>query len=190
MAAFAPSTPVTLPFGCLRICFQRHHVTAVSAPAQQPRAASGDSRRNLQKSDHDEIMIGRQVIAAGSATKRGRTRSRRVAQVDSQVDISYLAASGLSRSAASYSRFAQPVPKPLPHEILPVRRGRNARKHVMQAEYFRQYMFLRRQLKPWSEEFRAIHGRIPNLEDVHEAGVPGLLDRFVEYLEALEKLRS
>jgi hypothetical protein len=61
---------------------------------------------------------------------------------------------------------------------------------VRDAEHFRKYIYLRRQLKPWSEEFRALNGRTPSLADVYDAGVPGLLDRFVEYLDALEKLRS
>lgn len=92
-------------------------------------------------------------------------------------------------SVGKYSRYAQPVPKALPHEILPRRRGRDSLKRVEEAEHFRKYMFLRRQLKPWSENFRITHGRTPNLADVHKAGVPGLLDRFIEYLEALEGLR-
>lgn len=72
---------------------------------------------------------------------------------------------------------------------MPRRRGRNGLKRVRQAEHFRQYMYLRRQLKPWSDAFREEHGRTPSLVDVHEANIPGLLDRFVEYLEALNELR-
>lgn len=86
------------------------------------------------------------------------------------------------------SRFS-PVPAAKPHEILRPARGRNSRRRTREAEYFRRYMYLRRQLKPWSDEFRTMHGRTPSLIDVHASEVPGLLDRFVEYLEALEGLR-
>lgn len=85
-------------------------------------------------------------------------------------------------------RYA-PVPDPKPHEILRPKRGRNSRRRTREAEYFRRYMYLRRQLKPWSDEFRRTHGRTPSLIDVHASDVPGLLDRFVEYLDALESLR-
>lgn len=91
--------------------------------------------------------------------------------------------------APSYTRYTRPVPAAKPHEILPTRRGRNSRRRVKEAEHFRKYMFLRRQLKPWSDDFRAKHGRTPNLVDVHKSEIPGLLDRFVEYLEVLEGLR-
>lgn len=50
-------------------------------------------------------------------------------------------------------------------------------------------MYLRRLLKPWSDSFRARNGRTPSLVDVHDAQVPGLFDRFVEYLDALDGLR-
>jgi hypothetical protein len=89
----------------------------------------------------------------------------------------------------AYSRYARPVPAALPHEVLPRRRGRDSLRRAEEAEHFRKYLFLRRQLKPWSDQFRGAHGRTPSLEDVHKAGVPGLLDRFVEYLDALEGLR-
>ncbi|PXF48174.1 hypothetical protein BWQ96_02126 [Gracilariopsis chorda] len=85
-------------------------------------------------------------------------------------------------------RYA-PVPAPKPHEILRPKRGRNSRRRTREAEYFRRYMYLRRQLKPWSDDFRRKHGRTPSLIDVHASDVPGLLDRFVEYLDALESLR-
>lgn len=88
------------------------------------------------------------------------------------------------------SRFLKPVPPPRPEEILPRKRGRNGLKRVHQAEHFRQYIYLRRQLKPWSDAFRKKHGRTPSLVDVHQSNVPGLLDRFVEYLEALDRLRE
>ncbi len=94
------------------------------------------------------------------------------------------------RKGGGRGRFTTPVPPPRPDEVLPPSRGRNARKRVIQAEHFRQYIYLRRQLKPWSDSFRAKYGRTPSLVDVHQAGVPGLLDRFVEYLEALDRLRS
>lgn len=81
------------------------------------------------------------------------------------------------------------MPAPLPHEIVRPSRGRDARRRVRDAEHFRRYMYLRRQLKPWSDAFRERHGRTPSLIDVHAAGVPGLLDRFVEYLDALEGMR-
>lgn len=87
------------------------------------------------------------------------------------------------------SRFLRPVPPPRPDEIMPSKRGRYARKRVVQAENFRKYMYLRRQLKPWSDAFRVKHGRTPSLVDVHQANIPGLMDRFVEYLEALDQLR-
>lgn len=72
---------------------------------------------------------------------------------------------------------------------MPTRRGRDSRRRVRDAEHFRRYIYLRRQLKPWSDAFRAQHGRTPSLIDVHASDIPGLLDRFVEYLEALEGLR-
>ncbi|CAN8067929.1 unnamed protein product [Agarophyton chilense] len=84
--------------------------------------------------------------------------------------------------AGRVSRFT-PVPPPKPHEILRPRRGRNARRRTKDAESFRRYMYLRRQLKPWSDEFRRKHGRTPGLIDVHASDVPGLLDRFVEFLK-------
>jgi hypothetical protein len=90
----------------------------------------------------------------------------------------------------TYPHLTRPVPDALPHEVLPKRRGRNAMRRVREAESFRVYMVLRRQLKPWSDQFRTIHGRTPDLADVHKAGVPGLLDRFVDYLEALQSLRG
>lgn len=95
-----------------------------------------------------------------------------------------------SKKTRGHGRFTSPVPPPRPDEILPPRRGRNARQSVIQAEHFRKYIYLRRQLKPWSDSFRTKYGRTPSLLDVHQANVPGLLDRFVEYLEALDRLRS
>lgn len=87
-------------------------------------------------------------------------------------------------------RYVLPVPRALPHEVLKPARGRGSRKRMRTAEHFRKYMYLRRLLSPWSEAFREKHGRTPTLVDVHEAQVPGLLDRFVEYLNALDGLRS
>lgn len=87
-------------------------------------------------------------------------------------------------------RFVVPVPTALPHEVLPPARGRDSRRKIRSAEHFRKYMYLRRLLKPWSESFREKHGRTPTLVDVHEAQVPGLLDRFVEYLNALDGMRT
>lgn len=95
-----------------------------------------------------------------------------------------------SEEVARWSRCAKPVPKPEPHEIMPRRRGRNSLRRIEEAEHFRRYMVLRRQLKPWSDDFRSIHGRTPTLADVHKTGVPGLLERFLEYLDALDGLRS
>lgn len=86
-------------------------------------------------------------------------------------------------------RFLQPVPEAKPHEILRPRRGRDSQKHIRMAEQFRRYLYLRKLLKPWSDRFRSKHNRTPTLVDVHDAEVPGLLDRFVEYLEALDALR-
>lgn len=88
------------------------------------------------------------------------------------------------------SKYLQPVPPRQPEDILVPKRGRNARKRMHQAEHFRHYLYLRRQLKPWSDTFREKYGRTPSLVEVHQASVPGLLDRFVEYLEALDKLRD
>lgn len=93
------------------------------------------------------------------------------------------------KSPLAPSRFAQPVPAPKPHEIMQPKRGRNSRRRIIEAEQFRKYIYLRRQLKPWSDDFRAKHGRTPSLIDVHASDIPGLMDRFVEYLEALELLR-
>lgn len=81
------------------------------------------------------------------------------------------------------------MPEAKPHEILSPQRGRNSRRRTREAEHFRKYIYLRKQLKPWSDEFRAKHGRPPSLIDVDQAHIPGLLDRFKEYLDALEGLR-
>lgn len=87
-------------------------------------------------------------------------------------------------------RFLQPVPEAKPHEIVRPRRGRDSQKRIRMAEQFRRYLYLRKLLKPWSDLFRSKHNRTPTLVDVHDAEVPGLLDRFIEYLEALDALRS
>lgn len=87
------------------------------------------------------------------------------------------------------SRFSRPVPPAKPCELPSPRRGRDSRRRIRQAENFRRYLYLRRQLKPWSDSFRAKHGRTPSLLDVYEQDIPGLLERFVEYLDALENLR-
>lgn len=87
------------------------------------------------------------------------------------------------------SRFSRPVPPPKPHEIPSPRRGRDSRRRIRQAENFHRYIYLRRQLKPWSDSFRSKHGRTPSLLDVYKQDIPGLLERFVEYLDALENLR-
>lgn len=86
-------------------------------------------------------------------------------------------------------RFLQPVPDPKPHEIVAPRRGRDSQKRIRMAEQFRRYLYLRKLLKPWSDLFRSKYDRTPTLVDVHDANVPGLLDRFIEYLDALDALR-
>ena len=89
------------------------------------------------------------------------------------------------------SRFTRGVPPAPPKDTASKpRRGRDAKRRMKDAESFRQYVYLRKQLKPWSDAFRAKHGRTPNLVDVHNADVPGLMDRFLEYLDALESMRD
>lgn len=90
---------------------------------------------------------------------------------------------------AKITRYAQPVPKAKPSEIIVPRRGRDSKRRARDAESFRKYLILRRQLKPWSDAFRARHGRTPSLVDAHDSQIPGLGDRFVEYLDALDELR-
>lgn len=86
-------------------------------------------------------------------------------------------------------RFLQPVPEPKPHEILAPRRGRDSQKRIRTGEYLRRYMYLRKLLKPWSDRFREKYNRTPTLVDVHDANIPGLLERFIEYLDTLDALR-
>ena len=93
------------------------------------------------------------------------------------------------QSPAKITRYAQPVPKAKPSEVVPPRRGRDSKRRTRDAESFRKYLILRKQLKPWSDAFRTRHGRTPSLIDAHASEIPGLGDRFVEYLDALNDLR-
>lgn len=151
---------------------------------------TSSSRRKAREAECVDAVMMQHLYAATPATRYSCSTPEKSTSIGKGQDLSSFSGAEPYESAEYCTRFTQPVPKALPHEVFPVRRGRNARRNVEQAEYFRQYMFLRRQLKPWSEKFRAAHGRTPSLEDVHKADIPGLLDRFIDYLEALDKLRS
>lgn len=154
-------------------------VPATTAPTRFPvdRSSRSSTVRPLLISAH---------VAEKPKIKRGTTTTKRSTQSSGSS-----VASPLPRESRppSLSRFSQPVPDAQPHEVMPTRRGRDSRRRVREAEHFRRYIYLRRQLKPWSDDFRAQHGRTPSLIDVHASDIPGLLDRFVEYLEALEGIR-
>lgn len=141
-----------------------------SLPPRSPRARR---REPTRKADTvaEEARIARAAIVATAA----KTASR-----------SGVGGTGIGMRP----RFTDPVPKALPHEIMPKKRGRDARRRARDAENFRKYMYLRRLLKPWSDNFRRKYGHTPTLVDVHDAAIPGLLDRFIEYLDAVEALRA
>lgn len=117
-------------------------------------------------------------------------RSSEIAHDQALAAATSVAQSLGGRGIGIRQRFVDPVPEPLPFEVLKPRRGRDSSRRIREAEHFRQYMYLRRLLKPWSEQFRERFGRTPSLVDVHDAAIPGLLDRFVEYLDAVDGLRN
>mmetsp|Transcript_4405 Transcript_4405/g.13354 ORF Transcript_4405/g.13354 Transcript_4405/m.13354 type:complete len:140 (-) Transcript_4405:374-793(-) len=86
------------------------------------------------------------------------------------------------------SRWLKTAPPPVKREFsLTMPRGGRKQKKAdrirAEADRFGKYMVLRRQLAPWSEYFRETYGRIPSLRDVRESKVPGLLEKFQEYVE-------
>jgi len=76
----------------------------------------------------------------------------------------------------------------LPTVDMPVRRGRDSRKRVREAEDFSKYMTLRRTLGLWTSRFRERYGRAPTLSEVETLYSEEVVNLFKEYLNVRNRL--
>mmetsp|Transcript_24793 Transcript_24793/g.97994 ORF Transcript_24793/g.97994 Transcript_24793/m.97994 type:complete len:142 (+) Transcript_24793:234-659(+) len=123
------------------------------------------------------IDLGRQRL------QRVGARNDSLCKVRMGLPLELLA--GDDQSGRKWLQYA-PTPTKKEFRVGTVQTGRKKKKADRirrEEDRFCKYMTLRRQLTPWSEFFREEHGRTPSLRDVQEAGVPGLLEKFSEYVE-------